>query len=194
MPLLHVTGPQCSGKTYVIRKAIDTFGERVKSWDIWDFYGKHQIIDDQGRMNWDRWRKHEGRIAPDLLKFVKENTRSTDLLIVESSGIAKNINGVLRRLTGQQQMRIALEHCDPEELPSRVQERRLDIERVKNFNQIYRGKIPADTTYVSQKDLLTGIQELMHQMLRGGWCEICGAPRAHPRDLCCLPHELGWDE
>ena len=193
VPILHVTGPQLAGKTYIIRKALLAFGERIQFWDIWDFYGRNEIIDEEGKMDWDRWREFEGKISPELSTFIRTKSNYTDLIVIESSGISRNVNGTLNSLKGYQQMAVALEPCPEHALMDRAIQRKLNLERVRELNKVYSERVQDPKTF-TQKELLAGIQQIMHQMLLGGWCEICQGPKAHPRDLCCLPQELGWDQ
>jgi hypothetical protein len=191
MPLIHITGPQCSGKTYIIEKAKAAYGERIKSWDIWDFYRNYNILNDRGEMIWDLWRQHEHQIAPEMIAFINEYHGHADLTIIESSGISVAINLAFKHLKGYQKMRLALEPCTSKELPGRAAERKLNLRDVQDFGRVYDQKRENTTTY-SQKQALSGIQEIMHQILRGGWCGVCSAPLEDPQDLCCLPRELGW--
>ena len=58
--IIHITGTQCSGKTYAVKPFLDS--PDVAYWDILDFYNAHKCIKEDGLMDWEIWRETASKI------------------------------------------------------------------------------------------------------------------------------------
>lgn len=129
-PVIHITGPQLAGKTFVTRRLIDLYDGDLAVWDVWDWYVDNGVIDDQGQVNWKARSEAAPRLREDLLDWLARNRHATGI-VVESSGINRTINEILADVD---HLRITLEPAPEDEAEIRARQRGIDPARSRGVN------------------------------------------------------------
>lgn len=146
MQVIHISGTQCSGKTF-ISKPYHNHPD-VAFWDVLELYEREGcLIDD--RMDWDRWEVVRDIIVPDLEGFLKTNA-DKNVCIIES-GTNQTINSFLRTLDNV--INIQLEIPPVKVIQARAEERKLNVKRVLEFREMFlRKHVHHDIPQYSQEE------------------------------------------
>jgi len=133
---VHLVGPQLAGKTYVREQAQERLGDRMQAWDAWEWYREHDVIDEDGRINWRLRTDTAPQLQADLTAWLAEV--DADVAVVESSGIGSAVNDVMG---DTQHHRIRVEESPAEDIAARAKARGLDPLQVEGYNSKIRDKL-----------------------------------------------------
>jgi len=116
--IVHLTGPRCSGKTFILNSLSD-----IAKWDVEDVYCKYRKSADEVFPP-NKMRDLQKEVVKSLKKFVEQDS---DVLFVESSGNNRAINNLMARWMkfGWHVVEIWLEAAIGEELAVRMSQRGL---------------------------------------------------------------------
>ena len=134
--ILHVTGPHCAGKTYIIERFLKK--RSVAVWDVLNFYERFGFIRDN-TIYYSNWRKIFKEIKSDLKGFIEENA-GAKMIIVESSGTNQHVNELLMSVSqdGISVRSVMLNFPTDEELTVRASKRGVPIQKAKEINNSIR--------------------------------------------------------
>lgn len=130
MEIIHISGTQCSGKTFVIKQFLDR--DDVAFWDVLDLYEREGCIVN-GIMDWDCWEATKPKIIPDMLKFIQNNSDKRVVFI--ESGTNQTINRCLSTMTEPVVTHIQLKTPPVKVVQARAEERKINVKRALEFRQ-----------------------------------------------------------
>ena len=131
--LIHLVGPQCCGKTYVL----DEFrkNSNVAIWDILDWYNNSGCLVD-GVMDWTVWKEKKDEIWIDFQDFLA-NTKEIPIVILETSGMNQDVNTNVQQYKDQL-ITIFMVAPTKEELKERIKLRNLDLDTTIKIHNVYK--------------------------------------------------------
>jgi len=132
MQIIHLSGTQCSGKSYVSKPFLEH--PDVAGWDLLEFYNYNKVLPG-GMMDWDKWEEIRDQIVPELDQFLKDN-KDKKVCIVES-GSNGAIHKYLHDTLSEDIVEIQLKTPANDTLIMRSKERDLDFERVLDFKYMF---------------------------------------------------------
>ena len=160
-PLIHLTGPSLAGKTFLIRRLQDMYGDELAVWDVLDFYRARDVIDEDGRVDWKRRSQVAPEMRDDLLTWL-QMTRGVAGRIIESSGINRTIEDVLSSVD---HLRISLCEADGDEFNIRARQRGIDPGQARGLNGAIKRRDP--TPPVSQAAALHLMLQVLPELEEG---------------------------
>ncbi len=134
MEIIHISGTQCSGKSFVINQ----FLKRADTahWDILNYYIRKMCIVD-GYMDWSKWDEARHGIVSDLESFFITNFKDKHCFIESGSN-----STVYRYLHEKVEKKYKVHHIQlktptKEVLSIRAIERGLRVEQVMEFRTMF---------------------------------------------------------
>lgn len=159
MKIIHIVGPICSGKTYLINKAQEKHD--IDCFNIKQHHIDSGAIGKDGEFNWEVFRKHrqEKLITSKLTQFLINN-RNKGIVFVESSGANQEVNNLLQNLSWAKEYVIPLKPSSKwKEFASKEN---MDENTVKNSIKFFYSSVEYTLGYsYTQKEAAAKIKEII---------------------------------
>jgi len=154
--IVHITGTQCAGKTYVIDKLIAELDLSAALFDMEQFWRKHAVIEGE-RFDVSKCQQKMHLLVPAVHEFVGQH-KNKDVLFFESSGINKSMNNALYRY---EKLEFVLPTPDTAELKRRAKLRGFKNNKVAGFGRMYRRAMSTSKNHPPVREY----DEIKHEIL-----------------------------
>lgn len=155
--IISIMGTMCAGKTHTREQVEKIMKKQISTFDLLEFYNKHDCFDKHHNMIWQNWHKAVDLLPNAINKFIKENK----ICIIEHS-----FNSIINQLLANQEdvHEIILDIPELHKLANRAEKRKLPYKTVYDFYLRYKNNHHgSDLKTFSEEDAITKIISLLKQ-------------------------------